>query len=106
MQATAQVRRRLAELELDMDRQQGWVRGGTKSEVSLPAARSMRHSLHLTPMTWATARNTPKRIDAVLAAQRTCALASWSQWRYLLCTVIGTSASPCRHVAFLRQGAG
>lgn len=35
MQATAQVRRRLAELELDMDRQQGWVRGGSKSEVSL-----------------------------------------------------------------------
>lgn len=35
LQATAQVRRRLAELELDMDRQQGWVRGGTKSEVSL-----------------------------------------------------------------------
>ena len=38
VQATAQVRRRLAELELDMDRQQGWVRGGTKSEVSLLAA--------------------------------------------------------------------
>ena len=33
MQATAQVRRRLAELELDMDRQQGWVRGGSKAEV-------------------------------------------------------------------------
>lgn len=32
-QATAQVRRRLAELELDLDKQQGWVRGGTKSEV-------------------------------------------------------------------------
>ena len=33
VQATAQVRRRLAELELDMDRQQGWVRGGSKAEV-------------------------------------------------------------------------
>lgn len=32
-QAAAQVRRRLAELELDMDRQQGWVRGGSKAEV-------------------------------------------------------------------------
>ena len=37
VQATAQVRRRLAELELDMDRQQGWVRGGSKAEVKLPA---------------------------------------------------------------------
>ncbi len=32
-QAAAQVKRRLAELELDMDRQQGWVRGGSKVEV-------------------------------------------------------------------------
>ena len=38
MQASAQVRRRLAELELDMDRQQGWVRGGTKAEVGAPLA--------------------------------------------------------------------
>ena len=38
MQASAQVRRRLAELELDMDRQQGWVRGGTKAEVVAPLA--------------------------------------------------------------------
>ena len=37
VQATAQVRRRLAELELDMDRQQGWVRGGSKAEVKLLA---------------------------------------------------------------------
>jgi len=33
VQAAAQVKRRLAALELDMDRQQGWVRGGSKSEV-------------------------------------------------------------------------
>ena len=38
VQASAQVRRRLAELELDMDRQQGWVRGGTKAEVGPPLA--------------------------------------------------------------------
>ncbi len=41
VQATAQVRRRLAELELDMDRQQGWVRGGSKAEV-----RASCHALH------------------------------------------------------------
>ncbi len=45
LQATAQVRRRLAELELDMDRQQGWVRGGTKSEVSLLTISSIQNPL-------------------------------------------------------------
>ena len=44
VQASAQVRRRLAELELDMDRQQGWVRGGTKSEVGLLPVLSMHQS--------------------------------------------------------------
>ena len=28
------MRRKLAELELEVDRQQGWVRGGTKGQVS------------------------------------------------------------------------
>lgn len=28
------MKRRLAELELDMDRQQGWIRGGSKADVS------------------------------------------------------------------------
>ncbi|CAL8467465.1 g7003 [Coccomyxa elongata] len=31
--AAAQVKRRLAELELDMDRQQGWIRGGSKADA-------------------------------------------------------------------------
>ena len=32
-QAEGLVRRKLAELELEVDRQQGWVRGGTKGQV-------------------------------------------------------------------------
>ena len=32
-QAQAQVRQRLEALEHEMNEQQGWVRGGTKSEV-------------------------------------------------------------------------
>lgn len=39
VQAAAQVKRRLAALELDMDRQQGWVRGGSKTEVICTALR-------------------------------------------------------------------
>jgi hypothetical protein len=36
MQAEGMVRRKLAELELDVDRQQGWARGGTKGQVRAP----------------------------------------------------------------------
>ena len=32
-QAEGLVRRKLAELELEVDRSQGWVRGGTKQEA-------------------------------------------------------------------------
>jgi hypothetical protein len=39
------VRRKLAELELDVDRQQGWARGGTKGQVRA-RTRARRRSLY------------------------------------------------------------
>lgn len=34
VQQVAQTQRRLAQLELDLDREQGWIRGGSKADVS------------------------------------------------------------------------
>ena len=33
-QAPASLQRKLAQLELDVDREQGWIRGGSKTDVS------------------------------------------------------------------------
>lgn len=32
-QGSAELQRKLAQLELDVDRQQGWIRGGSKTDV-------------------------------------------------------------------------
>jgi chromosome segregation ATPase len=42
VQAAAQVRRRLAALELEVDRSQGWVRGGTKADARASAQQRER----------------------------------------------------------------
>jgi hypothetical protein len=37
VQDGGELQRKLAQLELDVDREQGWIRGGTKTEVPPPS---------------------------------------------------------------------
>jgi len=36
VQDGGELQRKLAQLELDVDREQGWIRGGTKTDVPPP----------------------------------------------------------------------
>ena len=102
LQATAQVRRRLAELELDMDRQQGWVRGGTKSEVSLLASTKMHLVLCPTPMAWASLDALP-----ITYEHRHIAGCCWGskERRMLHAHAQGGPAWTFRHQCLLKEGA-